>query len=52
MRMIQANQYSDRIANSEHALLASVTVVIPALNEEKSLPLVLGDLPVVGRVIW
>lgn len=31
--------------------LAKVVVVIPALNEERSLPLVLGDLPAVGRVI-
>jgi hypothetical protein len=31
--------------------LAGVTVVIPACNEEDSLPLVLGDLPEVGRVI-
>ena len=31
--------------------LSSVTVIIPALNEEESLPLVLGDLPAVGRVI-
>ena len=31
--------------------LDSVTVVIPALNEERSLPLVLGDLPEVGRTI-
>lgn len=28
-----------------------VTVIIPALNEEASIPLVLGDLPAVGRVI-
>jgi len=28
-----------------------VTVIIPAYNEEASLPLVLGDLPPVGRVI-
>ena len=28
-----------------------VTVIIPALNEEQSLPLVLRDLPEVGRVI-
>ena len=28
-----------------------VTVIIPALNEEQSLPLVLRDLPVVGQVI-
>lgn len=31
--------------------LADVTVIIPALNEERSLPRVLGDLPEVGRVI-
>ncbi len=31
--------------------LDTVTVVIPALNEERSLPLVLADLPPVGRVI-
>ncbi len=31
--------------------LALVTVIIPALNEEESLPLVLGDLPAVGEVI-
>src|SRR5947207_1946404 len=31
--------------------LADVTVIIPALDEETSLPRVLGDLPRVGRVI-
>jgi len=31
--------------------LSSVTVIIPALNEEASLPLVLGDLPEVGQII-
>ena len=31
--------------------LADVTVVIPAFNEEASLPSVLHDLPEVGRVI-
>ncbi len=31
--------------------LARVTVIIPALDEEESLPLVLGDLPQVGQVI-
>ena len=31
--------------------LKDVTVIIPALNEELSLPLVLRDLPAVGRVI-
>ena len=33
------------------ALLESVCVIIPALNEQESLPLVLRDLPCVGRVI-
>ena len=41
-----SNQHSSR-ENS----LAGVTVVIPALNEESSLPHVLADLPPVGRVI-
>ena len=31
--------------------LSEVTVIIPALNEERALPLVLRDLPPVGRVI-
>ncbi|VAX37240.1 Glycosyltransferase [hydrothermal vent metagenome] len=31
--------------------LTNVTVIIPALNEEASLPLVLDDLPAVGEVI-
>ena len=31
--------------------LSHVTVIIPTLNERQSLPLVLGDLPPVGRVI-
>jgi glycosyltransferase involved in cell wall biosynthesis len=31
--------------------LARVWVIIPALNEEESLPRVLGDLPAVGRAI-
>jgi len=35
----------------ERPALPGVTVVIPALNEEASLPLVLADLPSVGRVI-
>jgi glycosyltransferase involved in cell wall biosynthesis len=33
------------------AELAAVWVIIPALNEEQSLPRVLGDLPTVGRTI-
>ncbi len=39
---------ADRGSPSE---LADVTVVIPAYNEQSSLPLVLRDLPEVGRVI-
>ena len=31
--------------------LTAVTVIIPALNEQQSLPSVLHDLPEVGRVI-
>ena len=34
-----------------HVALDDVAVIIPALNEEASLPLVLADLPRVGRVI-
>ena len=37
--------------NSDTPKLDAVAVVIPALNEERSLPLVLGDLPEVGTVI-
>ena len=37
--------------NSTTADYPSVVVVIPALNEEESLPLVLGDLPEVARVV-
>ncbi|MGZ0170368.1 MAG: hypothetical protein ACKVHE_12490 [Planctomycetales bacterium] len=33
------------------AALSDVTVIIPALNEQQSLPLVFRDLPQVGRVI-
>ena len=36
---------------TETANLGGVTVVIPAYNEEAALPLVLADLPEVGRVI-
>lgn len=35
----------------QQALLQQVLVIIPALNEEASLPLVLMDLPAVGAVI-
>ena len=37
--------------SASHDYLATITVVIPALNEEQSLPMVLADLPIVGRVI-
>ena len=36
---------------NENDSFARVIVVIPALDEERSLPLVLGDLPDIGRVI-
>jgi glycosyltransferase involved in cell wall biosynthesis len=40
------------LASAENAVaLETVWVVIPALNEEQSLPHVLGDLPRVGRVM-
>ncbi|QDS86131.1 Undecaprenyl-phosphate mannosyltransferase [Rosistilla ulvae] len=38
-------------ANTVSSHLQSVVVVIPALNEERSLPLVLADLPDVGQVV-
>ena len=44
-----ASRCTDRVPDAE--LLKDVTVVIPAFNEEASLPLVLRDLPDVGRVI-
>lgn len=37
--------------SSPAAALAAVWVIIPALNEEESLPRVLADLPRVGRVV-
>lgn len=39
------------VASPAVADLADVWVIIPALNEEESLPRVLADLPPVGRVI-
>lgn len=43
---------ADHSADQQPATdLADVVVVIPALNEQESLPLVLHDLPPVGRVI-
>ena len=49
----KANSNGRRPPAAESAAvgLADVTVVIPAYNEEASLPLVLRDLPEVGRVI-
>ena len=51
--MCAAGRHSrgQRAASDSPDALSDVTVVIPALNEESSLPLVLGDLPPVGRVI-
>ena len=45
------NTASMEHANAASCDLSCVVVVIPALNEEASLPLVLRDIPAVGRVI-
>lgn len=42
---------TDNLNETNITDLSKVTVIIPALNEELSLPLVLGDLPDVGEVI-
>jgi glycosyltransferase involved in cell wall biosynthesis len=47
----QSTQREDESTDTPAPSLAGVTVIIPALNEEASLPLVLRDLPAVGRVI-
>lgn len=48
----QTNETPASVTSDGHATdLSQVTVIIPALNEEESLPLVLRDLPNVGRVI-
>jgi glycosyltransferase involved in cell wall biosynthesis len=39
------------VSHSESPNLQEVAVIIPALDEERSLPLVLRDLPAVGQVI-
>lgn len=39
------------VVTSDSNDLDSVVVIIPALNEQRSLPMVLGDIPKVGRVI-
>jgi glycosyltransferase involved in cell wall biosynthesis len=46
-----ANHHVEPSVSDDRTGLAGVTVVIPALNEEQSLPLVLADLPDVGCVI-
>jgi glycosyltransferase involved in cell wall biosynthesis len=50
MKIESAVGRADRASCGEYEL-ASVWVIIPALNEEKSLPRVLSDLPTVGRTI-
>ncbi|MDF1742501.1 MAG: glycosyltransferase family 2 protein [Gimesia sp.] len=42
---------AEPLKKKRFADLSKVTVIIPALNEEASLPLVLGALPAVGEVI-
>ena len=49
--MIAANLNFSSVHSSADAGLDDVWVVIPVRNEESSLPLVLQDLPCVGRVI-
>ncbi len=51
MATVGVDRRQDPQAGEPHRDLADVAVVIPAFNEEESLPLVLGDLPKVGRVI-
>lgn len=51
MNIERSNRQNDRAEVAGPVVLTDVTVIIPALNEERSLPLVLGDLPTVGRVI-
>lgn len=38
-------------SSNDSTSLGSVTVIVPALNEERSIARVLGDLPSVGRVV-
>ena len=47
----QKNPNDAVLSPAMETLLSKTVVIIPALNEEKSLPLVLQDLPAVGRVI-
>lgn len=42
---------SPTVISSDCIDLDSAVVIIPALNEERSLPMVLGDIPKVGRVV-
>lgn len=46
-----SRQHSNQASIGFGSGLSEVTVIIPALNEEQSLPFVLQDLPKVGRVI-
>ena len=49
--IVAASSVEPAVSAVESLNLSHVTVIIPALNEESSLPLVLRDLPVVGEVI-
>jgi len=46
-----ALESNDEIPPLTDQQLAGIVVILPTLNEEDSLPLVLNDLPTVGRVI-
>jgi hypothetical protein len=51
MSVLNSELPTAQTADESSVELESVAVVIPAFNEEASLPLVLRDLPAVGRVI-
>ena len=51
MAVVPLEETAGRATQDADLDLSKVSVVIPALNEERSLPLVLNDLPQVGDVI-
>ena len=51
LRIDQVHQQGNQVIGADSGLSALVDVIIPALNEEQSLPLVLKALPAVRRVI-
>ncbi len=51
LKIDQVHQQGNQVIGADSGLSALVDVIIPALNEEQSLPLVLKALPAVRRVI-